>query len=73
MELYMAVTTEEPHTAMNQAFYENLDIDALTRMRRLNGIGYVNRMDDTRKTKQIFSSQPQGVRKRERPQSRWWK
>lgn len=47
-----------------------MDIVSLIRMRRLNWIGHINRIDDTRKFEQIFGIQPEGVRTRGR--SRFW-
>jgi hypothetical protein len=44
----------------------------LTRVGSLKWISLVNRMDDKRKVKQVFSTQPQGRRLRGRPKSRWW-
>jgi hypothetical protein len=55
-----------------QTLNEDVGIVTLIRVRRLNWIGHINRIDDTRKVKQIFNSQPDGVRTRGRPRSRWW-
>ena len=48
-----------------------MDIVSVTRVRRLKGIGHVNRVDDTGTVKKIFNSQPVGVRIRGRPRYRW--
>jgi hypothetical protein len=52
--------------------YDDLDIVSFIRISRLKWIGYVNRMDNKRKVKQVFSTQPQGSRLQDRPKSRWW-
>ena len=39
-----------------QALYEDVDIVTLISVRRLNWIGHSNRMNDTRKEKQIVKS-----------------
>jgi len=44
----------------------DIDIVNLIRVRGLNWIGHINRVDDTRKVEQIFGSQPEGVRTRGR-------
>jgi hypothetical protein len=49
-----------------------MDIVSLTRVRRLNWIGHINRIDDTRNVEQIFCSQPEGVRTRGRSRSGCW-
>lgn len=55
-----------------QTLYEDVDIVTFIRVRRSSWIGRMNRMDDTRNDKQIFSSEPEGVRTREGPRSSWW-
>jgi len=39
------------------------------KVRRLNWIGHINRLDDTIKVEQVFGSQPDGVRTRGRSRS----
>jgi hypothetical protein len=57
---------------MNTNITEPSDRLALVRDGRLNWIGNINRMDDTRRVKKNFSSQLEGVRTKGRPRSRWW-
>ena len=49
-----------------------LDTLSFVRVRRLNWIGHVNRMDSKRKISQVFDNNPQGSRIRGRPKNRWW-
>jgi len=50
----------------------HVDIISHIRVRRLNWIGHIDRMDATRKFNKIFSSRPESVRKIGRPRPRWW-
>jgi hypothetical protein len=52
--------------------FGDLDILSFIRISRLNWISYVNGMDSKRKVNQVFKSDPQGSRLRERPKNRWW-
>ena len=49
-----------------------LDTLSFVRVRRLNWIGHVNRMDSKRKISQVFDNNPQGSRIRGRPKNKWW-
>jgi hypothetical protein len=72
MELYIVSATGESGTAVNCGLYADVDIVSHIRVKRLNWIGHIDRTDGTRKFDQIFSSQPEGERKRGRPRPRWW-
>jgi len=54
-----------------QNLYEDMDVVILIRIRRLNWIGHISWLDDTRTVEHMFSSLPGGVRRRGRPRSRW--
>ena len=47
--------------------YKNLDITADIRKNRLEWVGQVVRMDQVRRVKKIFESEPEGSRRRRRP------
>ena len=51
---------------------EDVDIVTFIIVRRLNWVDHINPIDDTRKVKQIFNSETEGVRTRGRPRTRWW-
>jgi len=52
--------------------FGNLDVLSFVRVRRLNWIGHVNRMDSRRRVSEVFNNNPQGSRLRGRPKNRWW-
>jgi len=41
--------------------FGDLDILSFVRIRQLNGIGHVNRMDSKRKVSRVFNTNPQEV------------
>ena len=51
--------------------FGDLDILSFVRMRRLNWIGHVNRMDRKRKVSSIFKNNPQRSRLSGRPKKSW--
>jgi hypothetical protein len=55
-----------------QTVYEDTVIITLIRTRRLNWIGHIRWLNDTRKVEHMCCSQPEGVRRTGRPRSRWW-
>jgi hypothetical protein len=52
--------------------FGDLNILSFVRKCLLNLIGYVNRMDNTRKVNQVFNNTLQGCRLRGRTRNRWW-
>jgi hypothetical protein len=70
--IYIERASGELDTGVNCGLYADVDIVRHIRVRRKNWIGHIDRMDGTRKFNQIFSSQPESVRKIGRPRPRWW-
>jgi hypothetical protein len=51
--------------------FGDLYILSFVRIRRLEWIGRVNRMESKRTVSQVFNNNPQGSRPRARPRNRW--
>ena len=73
MELYIERVIGELDTAVNCGLYADVDIVRYIRVRSLNWIGHIDRMDGIRKFNEIFSRRPESVRKIGRPRPRRWK
>jgi len=52
--------------------FGDLGILSFVGIRWLNWIGHISRMNSERKVSQVFNNNPQGVRLRGRPKSKWW-
>ena len=52
--------------------FGDLVIPLFVRVRRLNWIGHVNRMDSERKVSQVFDNNLTGSQLRGRTKNRWW-
>ena len=52
--------------------FGDLNVLSFVRIRRLNWIGHVNRMDNKRKTSQGYNTNLQGSQLTEQPNNRWW-
>jgi hypothetical protein len=52
--------------------FGDLDVVSFVRIRLMNWIGHVNRMDRKRKVSQVFNNNLQGSQLTGRPKNRWW-